>query len=75
MRAAPTSTSATSWAPRRCTTPRGTAKSRSPTYLIEQGADVKARHAEGGSTPLAYAVIKNNVPMVELLLARAPRCG
>ena len=37
-------------------------------YLIEHGADVNARHAEGGSTPLAYAVIKNDYPMAEMLL-------
>ena len=38
-------------------------------YLIEHGADVKARHAEGGSQPIAYAVIKNDRAMVELLFA------
>ena len=29
-------------------------------FLIEHGAEVRAQHAEGGSEPLAYAVIKNN---------------
>ena len=38
-------------------------------YLLEHGANVKARHTEGGSQPLAYACIKNDIPMVELLLA------
>ena len=38
-------------------------------YLLEHGANVKARHAEAGSQPLAYACIKNDIPMVELLLA------
>src|SRR5437762_2374265 len=38
-------------------------------YLIEHGANVQARHAEGGSTPLAFAVIKNDLAMVDLLLA------
>ena len=37
--------------------------------LLEHGANVKARHAEGGSMPIAYAVIKNDLAMVELLLA------
>src|SRR5690348_16409327 len=37
-------------------------------YLLEQGANVNAPHLEGGSTPLAYAVMKNDVPMVQLLL-------
>ena len=36
-------------------------------YLLEHGADPKARHAEGGSTPVAYACIKNDLAMVELL--------
>ena len=38
-------------------------------YLLEHGANVKARHAEGGSVPIAYAVIKNDLAMVELLLS------
>ena len=38
-------------------------------FLLEHGANVKARHTEGGSQPLAYACIKNDIPMVELLLS------
>ncbi|MEO8596196.1 MAG: ankyrin repeat domain-containing protein [Candidatus Solibacter sp.] len=37
-------------------------------YLLEHGANPKARHTEGGSQPLAYACIKNDILMVELLL-------
>src|SRR5205807_228168 len=37
-------------------------------YLLEHGAHVNTRHAEGGSAPIAYAVIKNDLAMVELLL-------
>jgi cytohesin len=37
-------------------------------YLISQGADVNARHAEGGSTPLHYAVLTNHPEVVEVLL-------
>src|SRR5438067_6287327 len=36
-------------------------------FLLEHGAKVAAPHAEGGSQPLAYACIKNDVAMVELL--------
>ena len=39
-------------------------------FLLERGADVRAKHAEGGSEPLAYAVIKNNREMAELLLSK-----
>ena len=38
-------------------------------FLLDHGASVKARHAEGGSQPLAYACIKNDLRMVELLLS------
>ena len=37
-------------------------------YLIQMGADVNARHAEGGSTPLHYAVLTNHPDVVEVLL-------
>src|SRR5262245_28756133 len=37
-------------------------------FLIAHGAEVRARHSEGGSVPLAYAVIKNDRVMAELLL-------
>jgi len=37
-------------------------------YLIEMGADVNARHAEGASTPLHYAVLTNHPDVVEILL-------
>ena len=39
-------------------------------YLLDHGAEINARHSEGGSSPLAYAVIKNNIAVVELLLGR-----
>ena len=38
--------------------------------LLSKGANVNARHREGGSTPLHYAVITDRIEMVELLLAR-----
>src|SRR6266567_9512630 len=44
-------------------------------YLLEHGANVKARHAEGGSTPVAYACIKNDLAMVELLVAHGADVG
>jgi ankyrin repeat protein/peroxiredoxin len=37
-------------------------------YLISKGAEVNARHTEGGSTPLHYAVLTNHPEVVELLL-------
>lgn len=37
-------------------------------YLIQMGADVNARHTEGGSTPLHYAVLTNHPDVVEVLL-------
>jgi ankyrin repeat protein len=37
--------------------------------MIAHGAEVNARHAEAGSTPLDYAVIKDNRDVAELLLA------
>ena len=44
-------------------------------YLLEHGADVKARHAEGGSTTVAYACIKNDLAMVELLVEHGADLG
>ena len=41
-------------------------------YLIEHGAAVNAQHAEGGSEPLAYAVIKNDLPMANCCWRTAP---
>ena len=38
--------------------------------LIEAGADVNARHVEGGSTPLHYAVITNRGDVAALLLEK-----
>lgn len=37
-------------------------------YLISAGADVNAKHAEGSSTPLHYAVLTNHPEVVEVLL-------
>ncbi len=38
------------------------------TYLIAMGADVNAKHNEGGSTPLHYAVLTNHPEVAEVLL-------
>ena len=38
--------------------------------LLAAGADVNARHTEGGSTPLHYAVITNRRDVADLLLAK-----
>jgi ankyrin repeat protein/peroxiredoxin len=37
-------------------------------FLIQAGADVNSKHAEGGSTPLHYAVLTNHPDVVEVLL-------
>ncbi len=37
-------------------------------FLLQAGADVNAKHAEGGSTPLHYAVLTNHPDVVEVLL-------
>lgn len=38
--------------------------------LLDRGADVNARHLEGGSTPLHYAVTTNHPEVVKILIAR-----
>ena len=48
---------------------RGRAKPKSSNALIRAGADVNARHSEGQSTPLDYAVLMNRFEVVEALLA------
>ena len=43
-------------------------------WLIEHGAEVNARHTEGGSEPLAYAVIKNDLRHGESPAGARRRC-
>jgi ankyrin repeat protein len=41
--------------------------------LIERGADVTARHSDGGSTPLDYAALRGNNNIASLLLRAGAR--
>lgn len=43
--------------------------------LLEMGADIELRDPDRGTTPLRYAVVYCNIPMIEMLMEKGANVG